>query len=273
MFNFLHTFEPQPILAAFGPIQIHWYGLCLVLAISAGFFFFYRSARLSGWKTETIFDFGFWATIGGLIGARIYEIFLDTTYYFSNPLAMFKVWEGGLAIHGALIGGALAIYIFLRRQKKLALDCQFSWLKIADFMAPALALGQAIGRFGNYFNQELFGRPTDLPWGIPIAIISRPAGYSDSAYFHPTFLYESLGNLLIFVVLWRLSRRSRRPGLIIGWYAVAYGILRFSLEFIKIDQAPLFLGWRWPQIASILLVSVGLSLLIFSYKHEKKHPH
>jgi phosphatidylglycerol:prolipoprotein diacylglycerol transferase len=269
MFNLLHSFEPQPIMFSLGPLQIHWYGLCLVLAISAGFFVFYKLARAGGLESDLIFDLGFWATLGGLLGARIYEIFLDSDYYFSNPAAMVKVWEGGLAIHGALLGGGLAVYIFLRKHKKSLALGNFKWLALADWMVPAVALGQAVGRFGNYFNQELFGLPTDLPWGIPIAIMSRPSGYESFTYFHPTFLYESLGNLLIFGILLFIWKKRPQLGMLSGIYAIAYGCLRFSLEFIKIDATPMLWGLRWPQIASLILVILGILLLIYSHIHAK----
>jgi phosphatidylglycerol:prolipoprotein diacylglycerol transferase len=261
MFKFLHTFEPQRILYSLGPISIYWYGFFIVLAIVAGGLVILRLAKKQNVSEETIFDLLFWLVLGGLIGARLYDVLLELPYYMRQPLAILKVWQGGLAVHGAIVGCAVALFIFAKKRR---LDF---WLLTA-LVATAAPLAQAIGRLGNYFNQELIGRPTDLPWGIPIDIANRPLEYLSFQYFHPTFLYESLGNMIIFLILLLLINKtiksqdspSRMSNVFV--YLILYSVLRFSLEFIKIDRTPELFGLRWPQIASLGLVVIALVGLV-----------
>lgn len=256
-------------MATFGPITIYWYGLCLVLAMAAGISISLKLSLYYGLSREKVLDFATWLIIGGLIGARIYEIFLEFPYYLQNPGAMIKVWEGGLAIHGAIIGGLLALWLFAQKNK-------ISPLRLAALAVSGLALGQAIGRWGNWFNQELFGLPTTRPWGIPIALANRPLSYLTANFFQPTFLYESLGCLLIAGILlilnycWRQDLNNKRLILIINFYLLSYALLRFSLEFIKIDTTPIFLGWRWPQIVSLIMAAISVSWLTKTLIFNKK---
>ena len=194
MITFLHNYLPQPILFKLGFIEVHWYGLLVVLGIIGALSAVLFLARKQNITSDEVINLGFYAIISGLLGARIYAVFLDLPYYLNNPWEIPAVWHGGLAIHGAIIGGGLAILIYAIKKK------QSVWLWL-DLAAPSLALAQAIGRFGNYFNQEVFGRPTSLPWGIPINPFNRPPGFEGFSYFHPTFLYESGLNLLNFVLL------------------------------------------------------------------------
>lgn len=266
--NFLHSFLPQPVLINIGPFTIHWYGLFLVLGLAVGILV---ALKLSSWykiSQEKILDLALYLIIGGIIGARIYEIFLELPYYLDHPSAMIKVWEGGLAIHGAIIAGILILFIFSRYYK-------LSFLKLSALSATGLAIGQATGRFGNWFNQELFGLPTNLPWGIPIALENRPFLYQANSFFHPTFLYESLGCLLIFILLlslsyyWRHHLNNFKLGLILITYLFSYSLLRFSLEFIKADQTPVILGWRWPQIISLIIMIICLALIPILKKQKQ----
>ncbi len=261
--NFLHSFEPSRVLIQVGPITLYWYGFFIVSGILAAILTAIRLGRKYGLDKNLIIDLAFWLTLFGILGARIYDDLLEIRYYLGHPLDSVKIWQGGLAIHGAIIAGILTIYLFSRRKK---LDF---WL-LSAVIAPAIALGQAIGRWGNYFNQELFGSPTGLPWGIPIDLLNRPLGYVSYRYFHPTFLYESLGNLLIFFLLLGLHRRltgENKFRKIVFYYLIAYSVLRFSTEFIRIDFAPVFLGLRVPQIASLLIIALSLLLL----KNKKNH--
>jgi len=232
-----------------------------VLAIVAGGLVILRLAKKQNVSEETIFDLMFWLVLGGLIGARLYDVLLELLYYMRQPLAILKVWQGGLAVHGAIVGCAVTLFIFAKKRR---LDF---WLLTA-LVATAAPLAQAIGRLGNYFNQELIGRPTDLPWGIPIDITNRPLEYLSFQYFHPTFLYESLGNMIIFLILLLLINKtiksqdspSRMSNVFV--YLILYSVLRFSLEFIKIDRTPELFGLRWPQIASLGLVVIALVGLV-----------
>ena len=271
MINWLHTFQPQAILLSLGPINIYWYGLFIVLGIGAALLVSLKIARYYKLEPDKIFDISFWLIINGLIGARLYEVLLEASYYLSNPLNIFKVWEGGLAIHGAIIAGILTIIYFAKKE-------QVSFWNLAALFTPGLALGQAIGRWGNYFNQELFGEPTNLPWGIAINSLNRPLGYQEFTFFHPTFLYESLGLTVIFLILISLTvallkgkvKISQEPVLITSVYLILSSFLRFSLEYIKIDNTPILLGLRWPQFFSLVIILFSFISLIFTF-HGKKN--
>lgn len=271
MFILLHSFHPDSVLLNIGPFTLHWYGLCLVLAIASAIIV---SVKISKWYNidkNTILDLAIYLIIGGVLGARVYEIFLEFPYYSHHVLAIFKIWEGGLAIHGAIIGGVLTLYYFAKKNK-------LSFLSLMALIVPGLALGQAIGRWGNWFNQELFGLPSNLAWSIPIEVTKRPLTYINYEYFQPTFLYESLGSLLIFLCLflltylWRKNLNIRHSKIITAFYLFTYSILRFSLEFIKIDPTPIFLGWRWPQIASLITSIIAVILFISAFRKVKRSP-
>jgi phosphatidylglycerol:prolipoprotein diacylglycerol transferase len=278
MIHFLHNFTPAPILFSAGAIHIYWYGLFMMLGILAALTVVLILARYYQISRNTIIDLAFWLIIGGLIGARLYDGFLELPYYLKHPGDIFKIWQGGLAIHGALSGGAIVLLIFIK--KYAAARSESYWFSFWKFMAlitPGVALGQAIGRWGNYFNQELFGAPTILPWGIPIDILNRPINYITAVYFHPAFLYESLGDLFIFIILLTLTAvfiktrqlKFKNFILITGLYFIFYSLLRFCLEFIRIDYAPTVGGVRWPQIVSALIILFGFILLLLFKRYEK----
>jgi phosphatidylglycerol:prolipoprotein diacylglycerol transferase len=270
MFFFLHNFHPTAILLSFGPIHIYWYGLFIVLGMVAALLTAFYLARKYELKRDLIFDLAFWLIIWGIIGARVYDIFLQLPYYLNNPGQMLKIWEGGLSIHGGIIAGLIVTAWFAKKYL-------LGFWKLSAVLVPGIALGQAIGRWGNYFNQELFGRPTNLPWGIPIDIMNRPLDYLNDQYFQPTFLYESLGCLVIFAFLLSLHNQYRRyqhhNNLFFVWisalYMILYSILRFSLEFIKINPTPVWLGLRWPQIISLLIILTFVIILLFKTHASK----
>jgi len=266
MINFLHTFNPEPVLLSIGVFKIYWYGLFIVIGILLGMMTGVKLAEKYRISKDFLIDSVFYAVIAGIIGARIYHVLLELPYYSNNPLAIFKIWEGGLAIHGALIAGIAAILLFAKKRKN------DPWVIFALY-APAMALGQAIGRWGNYFNQELYGRPTNLPWGIPIEPVNRQLSHYTAEYFHPAFLYESLGNLLIFILLllWHRqiikNKETANPKIIVFAYLIMYSFLRFFTEFIRIDPTPEFFGLRVPQIASLFIIAfAGLYLLKITKK-------
>ena len=271
MISFLHSFNPSAVIFGIGPLHMHWYGLCLVSGMLAALAVSFWLASYYDIRRDDIFDLSFWLIIGGLAGARLYDVILELPYYIAHPWQILAIWQGGLAIHGAILAGLIIILAFARRKG-------IDFFKMSSLLVPGVALGQAIGRWGNYFNQELFGRPTSLPWGIPIDIMNRPTAYITESYFHPTFLYESLGCLAIFILLaflnlWaiRKNRLSRRFYVwSLGLYMILYSVLRFSLEYIKIDATPYFLGMRWPQIASLLLATGGI-ILLSCYARPKKN--
>ena len=273
MINFLHTYHPSSILVSFGPIDIHWYGLLIVWGIIFAIALTFKLASYYNIKKETIVDLAFWLIISGVIGARIYFIFLELPYYLVYPLDMFKPWQGGLAIHGAIIGGALALWLYARKYK-----LNF-WL-LASLIVPGLALAQAIGRWGNYFNQELFGYPTNLAWSVPIDLINRPFAYLSEQYFHPVFLYELLGNLLIFIILIIIhliiirkvtsyELRVTSYKLLVICYLICYSFLRFFLEFWRIDETPVIFNLRFPQLISLIIIFLSLIYLIYLFFPNK----
>lgn len=271
MFDLLHTFNPQPILFKLGFLEIHWYGFLIALGAGLAFWVFYYLARRYGLKKENIYDLVFYVVIFGLLGDRLYYVFYAWEYYSQNLWDIFKIWQGGLAIHGAMIAGIIVILIYAKRHKLSP------WM-ILDILVVCLALAMTIGRWGNYFNQELFGWPTSLPWGIYISPEHRPIEFINSQYFHPTFLYESLWNLIIFAVLffWHKLRLAKQkvPGQIrgLGNIALAYFMLysagRFSNEFLRIDYSPYVFGIRWAQLTSLAII-LGC-LVIIGYKIYKK---
>lgn len=264
MLSFFHQFAPQAILLSFGWIKIYWYGLLVVTAIISAMAVSRHFWKKQSLKLSLFDDLSFWLIISGLVGARIYEWFLNFNYYFSNPSELLKIWHGGLAIHGGIIGAFLALIIFSKKH-------QLKPSQLVALIVPGLALGQAIGRWGNYFNQELFGLPTNLPWGIFISLVNRPVDYLQFSYFHPTFLYESLACLILFFILFIISKtKGNKNFIIIATYFFGYGLIRFFIEFIKIDATPQIFGIRWPQIASLIMITVG-SILIYKHYTQKSH--
>jgi len=274
MFNLLHTFHPTPILLSLGPVHIYWYGFFIVLATLAALATAIYLAKFYQIKTDTIIDLAFWLIIAGLIGARIYDILAEWPYLWQHPLDIFKIWQGGLAIHGAIIGGAIALWWFAKKHNH-------NFWQLAAIIATVLPLAQAIGRWGNYFNQELFGYPANLPWGIPIDILNRPRQFLSYEYFHPTFLYESLGEFFIFVILIALFCSVRRKSAShqfqisnfkfqISVYFLLYSLLRFFLEFIRVDATPVILGLRLPQLVSLLIIAACLAYWLQKFIRKAK---
>ena len=264
---FLNTFYPNPLLIDFGFFDIRYYGLFFMLGSLTGIFLTLNLGKRGNMRSETIIDFAMFALIFGIIGARLYDVFLELPYYINAPQEIFKIYKGGLAIHGGIIGGVIGGVIFARRRN-------IPILPILAISTPGLALAQAVGRWGNYFNQELFGLPTDLPWGIPIVLNHRPPQFADFTYFHPTFLYESLFLLAFSVTLYTIIKKAMERNETyfhaLWLYLIMTGLLRFLLEFIKIDTTPIIFNLRWPQIAGLIMVLAGCIGLIHNSKREMK---
>ena len=249
-----------------GPLTIRYYGIIVMLGAIAAAWLASREARRRGENSELVWDGLVWALIGGIIGARIWhiltppasmiEVGITTRFYLTHPLDALAIWNGGLGIPGAVIGGVFALYLFTRNKK-----LNFAvWM---DIVAPSLALGQAIGRWGNYFNQELYGQPTSLPWGIQIDPQYRLPGYEDLATYHPLFLYESLWCLGIVALLLWLGRRFQDrllDGDLFLIYLIAYPLGRFLFEFLRLD--PSRIGGininQMVMLAVALLSAIGL---------------
>jgi phosphatidylglycerol---prolipoprotein diacylglyceryl transferase len=262
--SFLHSISPNPIAFSIGGLTIYWYGVMLAIAIIFALLVFLYLGKKNNLKIDYILDLSTWLIIGGIICARLYDVFLEWPYYLNHPLDIVKIWQGGLAIHGGIIGGLIVLVIFSKIKK-------VNFWQLISVLIPGLALGQAIGRVGNWFNQELFGGPTNLPWGIPIDFLKRPLGYENYDYFHPTFLYESLLVLVLAIILFILVRGKKLSSqIVLAIYLIGYGLIRFSLEFIKIDTTPTLLNLRWPQWISLLMIIIG-GYLIFVKKDRLDH--
>lgn len=223
-----------------GPLFVRFYGIILMSGAVAGAFLATKRARQRGYDSDIVWDLFIYLLIGGIIGARVWHILtpspstgITTSWYLSHPLDALAVWKGGLGIPGAIIGGLITLYIYSRRMK-------IDFSEWTDIAAPGLALGQAIGRWGNYVNQELYGAPTNLPWKIFIDSDHRLANYLNVEYYHPLFLYESLWNLMnMFLLLW-ISRRyaeSLKNGDVFLIYLIVYPIGRFLLDFLRLDAS------------------------------------
>ncbi len=265
IFSFLHNYLPSPVLTTVGPLTIYWYGTLYLVAIVLGYLLVdarlkKRTEPFAATLRQNLIDVAFGLIVWGLIGARLYHVLNDPLFYWQAPLQIFEVWKGGLAIHGALIAGALYLLWYARRQ-----HVSFLWL--ADVMAPAVLLGQAIGRFGNYFNQELFGYPTNLPWGIPIDEAHRPVAFASSAYFHPVFLYESLWDVAALVIILYIEKKQLLPrGGTLALYLILVGLGRFLVELIRIDDVPIIFSVRLPLIVALISVAIGTGLLVWVKK-------
>jgi phosphatidylglycerol:prolipoprotein diacylglycerol transferase len=279
MINFFHNNIPQSIFLNLGLVSIHWYGVFIVLAISSALFLTIFLAKKHKISVDLIIDLAFWLILGGIIGARFYELIIDFNYYGHNFLAIFKIWQGGLSIHGSLIVGIIVLYLFLKiNAKKYKINFIDLFWKTLAIIVPGLALGQAIGRWGNYFNQELFGLPSSLPWAIPIDILHRPLNYISCNYFQPTFLYESIGNFLIFLILilihifiFKFKKLNKFISMkIVAIYLFIYSLLRFLLEFIRVDKTLILWNWRWPQIISIIIIIIAICLFVYSCHYENR---
>jgi phosphatidylglycerol---prolipoprotein diacylglyceryl transferase len=253
--NFLHSYVPDSIAFSIGSLSLHWYGLFLTMAILAGYFISIELAKRSGFKEEIISTLYINVLIAGLVGARVYHVITEFSFYWDNLGQVFAIWNGGLAIHGGMIGGILMVLYYVKKHKQ-------NFWKIADlFVIPAI-LGQAIGRWGNYFNQELFGKPTGSVIGIPIELSNRPQEFLRYEYFHPTFLYESIINLIILGILLFVFKTEKRPaGLIFWMYVGLYSLGRIVVESLRINDAAFVFGIRLPLLVSVLLVLVSIFYL------------
>ena len=266
MLNFLHTNIPNSTLINIGQIKIYWYGLFIVTGILTAMIVVLKLSEKYKISKETIINSVFYLIAGGIIGARAYHVLLELPYYLNNPIEIIKIWQGGIAIHGAIFSGIVIAYFFAKKHK-------INFWQLLAIYAPGVAIGQSIGRWGNYFNQELFGLPTNLPWGIPIEPVNRMLEYYGANYYHPTFLYESLGNILIFAVLifahrFFIKKEYKFYEIIVLIYLGLYSILRFSLEFVRIDKTPEILNLRFPQIISLLIL---LIISVYLIKNRKKY--
>ena len=254
---------PSPVIFEVGPFALRYYGLCIAIGVAVATWLTARELVRKGYDGALALDALFFVVPLGLIGARVYHVITDYDLYDGNPHSffpgVFEIWNGGLGIYGAVIGGFLGLLLFARLR-------QVNPLVLADAAAPGLILAQAIGRWGNYFNQELFGRPSSLPWAIEIAPENRPPSFTNEATFHPTFLYESIWNVLVFLILLFVARRfadSLKNGDIALLYVCLYSVGRFFVETLRVDPAFLIGDFRGNLfVASVLALTFALILFL-----------
>lgn len=260
---FLVFTSPGPLVFQLGPFALRWYGLLIALAVLLGLGLATRLAKARGIDPAVVADLLPVLVLGAVLGARIYYVALEWRQYAGNWADVFAIWRGGIAIHGALIGGLIATVLYCRWRR-------LAFWPLVDVLVPAVALGQAIGRWGNFFNSEAFGLPTDLPWKLRIPAESRPPEFLGELYFHPTFLYESLWNLSVCALLLWLFRAASRnriqlpAGALSCIYLMAYSSGRVWIEGLRLDplcllSQPPFCsgGLRMAQLVSLLLIGLG----------------
>ncbi|MBW4460377.1 MAG: prolipoprotein diacylglyceryl transferase [Nodosilinea sp. WJT8-NPBG4] len=262
--------SPGPIIFQLGPLAIRWYGLLIAIALAIGITLAQRLAQRRGLDPEAVADLSIWLVLGALPAARLYYVAFEWDRYADNPLSALAIWQGGIAIHGAILGGMLAALLFARINR-------LSFWALADVVAPALVLGQAIGRWGNFFNSEAFGGPTNLPWRVYIPPAQRPPGLEAVEYYHPTFLYESLWNLGVFaLVLWLFFWGLRYPerlktGTLFLVYFATYSLGRLWIEGLRLDS--LMLGpLRMAQVVSLTGIALGVAGLLWLYVGRRSLP-
>ena len=270
--------SPGPLLFQLGPFSLRWYGLLIALAVLLGLVLATRLGKLRGLDPAVIADLLPILVLAAVVGARLYYVLFEWRQYQLNWLDALAVWRGGIAIHGALLGGTAAVILYARWRR-------LAFWNLLDVLLPSVALGQAIGRWGNFFNSEAFGLPTQLPWKLQIPAANRPPEFLEQLYFHPTFLYESIWNLGVCALLLLLFRagsrgRIRLPaGALSCIYLMAYSSGRVWIEGLRIDPLCLFSqppfcegGIRMAQLVSLLLIALGGFGLWWLYGRQRQLP-
>lgn len=248
--------------------QVRWYGVFMFLAIICGVLVMLKIAKkfYKEYNEDFLYDLAFILIILGIIGARLYYVLLDFRYYLKFPVEIFAIWQGGLSIHGAIIGALIGGGLFIKKKG-------YNFLTTADLCTFGLVTGQIIGRWGNFFNSEAFGLPCNLPWKLYIPLESRPINYLLYEYFHPTFLYESLGSLMILIILLTLRYKSTKitSGTIFFLYLILYSFIRILTETIRIDSVLSFGNLHIAHIVSALLLLTGIIGMFVINKDNKNN--
>ncbi len=252
----------DPVAIQIGPLKVHWYGLMYLL----GFLIFWGLGRLRARREdivvrpEQVSDMLFYMMLGVVLGGRIgYTLFYNLPQFLADPLVLFRIWEGGMSFHGGLLGVVAAVWLYQRRQG-------WGFWRTMDFVAPLAPLGLGAGRIGNFINGELWGKPTDLPWGM----VFPGAGPLPR---HPSQLYEAaLEGVVLFAVLWLFSARPRPAGSVSGLFLIGYGVFRFLIEFIREPDAHIgYLAFGWltmGQVLSLPMVLFGVALMWWAYRRQ-----
>ena len=275
----ISAFLPSPTisLVSLGPLKIHFYALCILLGIVVAVRLTEKRWIARGGSSGFVSDIAVVAVPAGIIGGRIYHVLTSPEKYFGkngHPFDAFKIWEGGLGIWGAISLGALGAWFAFRRKER----GELTFADFADAIAPGLLIAQALGRWGNWFNVELFGKPTSLPWALQVPRDLRPIGYSQFATFHPTFLYESLWCLgTAFFLLWIDGRSMKRgeplaKGGIFALYVGIYCLGRVWIEALRIDEAHHILGFRLNDWVSVVVGGLALTFILRRFRRVGTDP-
>jgi phosphatidylglycerol:prolipoprotein diacylglycerol transferase len=270
--------SPGPLLFQLGPFSLRWYGLLIAVAVLLGLLLATQLGKQRGIEPALIADLLPILVLAAVIGARTYYVLFEWRQYQLNWLDVLAIWRGGIAIHGALIGGTIAVILYCRWRR-------LAFWNLLDVLVPSVALGQAIGRWGNFFNSEAFGMPTDLPWKLTIPFANRPLEFLDQTTFHPTFLYESLWNLGVVALLLVLFQRGQQgklnlpAGALSCVYLLSYSCGRLWIEGLRLDPlclmgTPPFCagGLRMAQLVSLLLMAAGAAGLYWLYGRHRPLP-
>ena len=261
--------SPSVSTLSIGPLTIHLYALFIITGIAVAIWIGRKRYSTLGGNPDDVSEVAIWAVPFGIIGGRIYHVISSPQQYFGengNPADALRIWQGGLGIWGAISLGAVGAYIYFKTHKTT-----LSFAKLLDSLAPGVIIAQAIGRIGNYFNQEVFGKPTDLPWAIEIEAKNRPDGYEAITTFHPTFFYELLWCLFIAFLLIKLpgflKSVARNSGDIFALYVAGYTAGRFWIEALRIDEANYILGLRLNIWVSIIVFTAAV---IYLYRSNRR---
>lgn len=252
----------DPVAISLGPLKVHWYGIMYLIGfLGAWWLGRFRAKRpASGWRPEQVDDLIFYGALGVILGGRLgYALFYDLDHILADPLAIFKIWQGGMSFHGGLLGVLVAMAIYARKVGK-------GFFQVTDFVAPLVPIGLGAGRIGNFINGELWGKATELPWGMAF-----PDPRAGGLPRHPSQLYEAaLEGVVLFLILWFFSRWPRPTMAVSGLFLLCYGLFRFVVEFVRVPDSQLgYLALDWltmGQILSLPMVFIGMILLGWAYR-------
>ncbi len=265
----------DPVMFSIGPLRVHWYGFTYLVGFAVSWMLMrMRAGRIGLDKNlERIDDLLFYGAMGVIVGGRLgYVLFYGFSELLSNPLYLFKIWDGGMSFHGGLIGVLLAMWLFGRRVNR-------SFFEITDFIAPMVPVGLFAGRIGNFINGELWGKAGDVPWAMQVPCARFPGVCESlsrfSAPLHPSQLYEAgLEGVLLFLILWIYSARPRPMMAVSGMFLLCYGVFRFAVEFVRMPDAHIgYLAFGWVtmgQLLSLPMLAAGAVLLAMAYRHEER---
>lgn len=258
--------SPGDIAFTIGSIDIHWYGIVMSISILLGLLviIFLKKHYYKEISTDSICDLSFVLIIWGILSARLYYVILDYKYFLHHPFEIFAIWNGGISIQGAIIGGIFAGLIYAKQNN-------INFLRYADLFSFGLVTGQIFGRWGNFFNSEAFGLPSNLPWKLYIPYKSRPLEYKTEEFFHPTFLYESILSIFIFIILYLILTKfsKRKDGLIFYMYIILYSIARIIVESIRTDSILTINNIHIAQIVAVIFIFIASVCIFLLYKNNK----